>query len=113
VWPSMALVGCLNASRLLYSPLPILRFRILSEPGILVALGSLLREDLLLDKGKPVVRQGRKVTGQAHRCLTAGLPTGGVFGCRREHGGLPARRSQCQALGPPSLTLQSASSCAE
>ena len=32
------------------------------------------REDLLLDKGKPAVRQGRKVPDQARSGLTAGLP---------------------------------------
>jgi len=33
--------------------------------GISAALGLAPREDLLLDQGKPAVRQGRKVTGQA------------------------------------------------
>ena len=45
-----------------------LRFRILTHHrrrGISAARLLLAREDLLLDKGKPAVRQGRKVTGQA------------------------------------------------
>jgi hypothetical protein len=62
------------------------------------------REDLLLDKGKPAARQGRKVAGQASS-LTAGLPRKDVPVAPREHVGLPPRRPPCpgRTLGLPLL----------
>jgi hypothetical protein len=63
-----------------------------------------LREDLLLDKGKPAARQGRKVTGQASS-LTAGLPKKDVPVAPRSMVGLPARRPPCmgRTFGLPPL----------
>ena len=43
--------------------------------GNFISIGGFAsREALCFDKGKPVVRRGRKATGPAHRCRMAELP---------------------------------------
>src|SRR6266566_4372829 len=71
------------------------------------------REDLLLDKGKPAARQGRKVTGQASS-LTAGLPKKDVRSPPGAWWVSPQRRPRClgRTLGLPSRAWGSAFSCA-